>query len=29
VIRFGSCYENIRDIMKRHFRVDLPDPPQR
>lgn len=29
VIRFGSCYENIRDIMKRHFRVELPDPPQR
>jgi len=29
VVRFGSCYENIRDILKRHFRVDLPDPPSR
>lgn len=29
VIRFGSCYENIRDILRRHFGVALPDPPQR
>lgn len=29
VIRFGSCYENIRDILRRHFRVELPDPPPR
>jgi tRNA A37 threonylcarbamoyladenosine synthetase subunit TsaC/SUA5/YrdC len=28
VIRFGSCYENIRDILKRHFRIELPDPPR-
>lgn len=29
VIRFGSCYENIRDILRRHFGVELPDPPAR
>lgn len=29
VVRFGSCYENIQDILKRHFGVALPDPPQR
>lgn len=29
VIRFGSCYENIRDILQRHFGVALPDPPAR
>jgi tRNA A37 threonylcarbamoyladenosine synthetase subunit TsaC/SUA5/YrdC len=28
VVRFGSCYENIQDILKRHFGVELPDPPQ-
>lgn len=27
VHRFGSCYENIADIMKRHFKVDLPPKP--
>lgn len=24
VVRFGSCYEDIRDIVARHFRVTLP-----
>jgi tRNA A37 threonylcarbamoyladenosine synthetase subunit TsaC/SUA5/YrdC len=24
VVRFGSCYENIADILKRHFKVSLP-----
>lgn len=24
VVRFGSCYENISDILKRHFKIDLP-----
>lgn len=28
VVRFGSCYENIRDILQRHFRVSLPDRPK-
>jgi tRNA A37 threonylcarbamoyladenosine synthetase subunit TsaC/SUA5/YrdC len=28
VVRFGSCYENIADILKRHFRIDLPARPQ-
>lgn len=27
VVRFGSCYENIADILKRYFRVDLPPRP--
>ena len=26
-VRFGSCYENIADILKRHFHVDLPPRP--
>jgi tRNA A37 threonylcarbamoyladenosine synthetase subunit TsaC/SUA5/YrdC len=27
VARFGSCYENIADILRRHFHVDLPARP--
>ncbi len=27
VVRFGSCYENIADILRRHFRIDLPARP--
>jgi len=27
VVRFGSCYENIADIVKRHFSVTLPPKP--
>jgi tRNA A37 threonylcarbamoyladenosine synthetase subunit TsaC/SUA5/YrdC len=27
VLRFGSCYENIADILWRHFRVRLPERP--
>lgn len=27
VVRFGSCYELIADILKRHFKITLPDPP--
>lgn len=27
VVRFGSCYDNIADILKRHFRVVLPARP--
>jgi tRNA A37 threonylcarbamoyladenosine synthetase subunit TsaC/SUA5/YrdC len=27
VLRFGCCYENIADILKRHFRVELPPRP--
>jgi tRNA A37 threonylcarbamoyladenosine synthetase subunit TsaC/SUA5/YrdC len=27
VHRFGSCYENIADIMRRHFKVELPPRP--
>ena len=27
VVRFGSCYDNIADILKRHFRIDLPARP--
>lgn len=27
VVRFGSCYENIADILKRHFGVELPPRP--
>jgi tRNA A37 threonylcarbamoyladenosine synthetase subunit TsaC/SUA5/YrdC len=29
VVRFGSCYENIADILMRHFKIRLPDPPVR
>jgi tRNA A37 threonylcarbamoyladenosine synthetase subunit TsaC/SUA5/YrdC len=29
VVRFGSCYENIADIVWRHFKVQLPPAPQR
>lgn len=29
VVRFGSCYENIADILKRHFTVDLPPYPKK
>tara|TARA_R110002167_G_scaffold59816_1_gene169489 strand:- start:37 stop:753 length:717 start_codon:yes stop_codon:yes gene_type:complete len=28
VVRFGSCYELIADVLKRHFRIDLPSPPE-
>lgn len=28
VIRFGSCYELIWDILKRHFSIELPRPPE-
>jgi len=27
VVRYGSCYDNIADILKRHFRIDLPARP--
>lgn len=27
VVRYGSCFENIADILKRHFGVSLPPPP--
>ncbi|MEM9199360.1 MAG: Sua5/YciO/YrdC/YwlC family protein [Pseudomonadota bacterium] len=27
VIRFGSCYELIADIVRRHFGIELPPPP--
>ena len=27
VVRFGSCYENIADILMRHFKIRLPNPP--
>ena len=27
VVRFGSCYELIRDVLARRFDVALPDPP--
>lgn len=27
VVRFGSCYENIADILWRHFKVRLPERP--
>ena len=29
VVRIGSCYELIADVMKRHFAVDLPADPGR
>jgi hypothetical protein len=28
VVRFGSCYENIADVLRRHFKVELPPAPQ-
>ena len=28
VLRFGSCYENIADILQRHFKLRLPARPQ-
>ncbi len=28
VVRYGSCFENIADILKRHFRIELPAPGQ-
>lgn len=27
VVRYGSCFENIADILFRHFRIRLPAPP--
>lgn len=27
VVRFGSCYELVHDVLKRHFSIDLPPPP--
>jgi len=27
VVRYGSCYDNIADFLKRHFRIDLPARP--
>ena len=27
VLRFGSCYENIADILRRHFKIALPPRP--
>ena len=27
VVRYGSCFENIADILKRHFRIELPPRP--
>jgi tRNA A37 threonylcarbamoyladenosine synthetase subunit TsaC/SUA5/YrdC len=27
VLRYGVCYEQIRDIIKRHFRIELPPKP--
>jgi hypothetical protein len=29
VVRFGSCYELIRDLLAREFGIALPDPPER
>jgi tRNA A37 threonylcarbamoyladenosine synthetase subunit TsaC/SUA5/YrdC len=29
VLRIGSCYELIADVLKRHFNVDLPADPGR
>lgn len=28
VNRFGCCYENITDILKRHFNIDMPPRPE-
>ena len=27
VVRYGSCFENIADILKRHFKIELPARP--
>ncbi len=27
VVRYGSCFELIADILKRHFKIELPPPP--
>lgn len=27
VVRMGSCYELIQDVLRRHFKVELPDDP--
>ena len=27
VVRYGSCFELIADVLKRHFSIDLPPPP--
>lgn len=27
VLRYGACYEQIRDILRRHFRIELPPKP--
>ena len=27
VVRYGSCFENIADILKRHFKIELPPRP--
>ena len=27
VVRYGSCFENIADILQRHFSITLPPPP--
>jgi tRNA A37 threonylcarbamoyladenosine synthetase subunit TsaC/SUA5/YrdC len=27
VVRYGCCYENIADILKRHFQIDMPPRP--
>jgi hypothetical protein len=27
VVRYGSCFENIADILKLHFRIELPPRP--
>lgn len=27
VVRFGACYELIADVLKRHFKIDLPPAP--
>jgi len=29
VVRYGSCFEDIADAMRRHFGVALPPPPAR
>jgi hypothetical protein len=26
VVRYGSCFELIADLLRRHFRIDLPPP---
>jgi hypothetical protein len=27
VVRYGSCFELIQDILRRHFDIELPPPP--